>query len=138
VSKAWKYFGDAHTWLYEKSGGRLGGRMAGRDMLLLTTTGRRSGEQRTSPLAYFADGDDPVVVASNGGMPTHPAWFLNLRAQPRVRVRAGQEVFDADAHVADEAERARLWPGLVAYNPPWGKYAESAKREIPVVILSRA
>jgi deazaflavin-dependent oxidoreductase (nitroreductase family) len=138
VSKAWKYFGDAHTWLYEKSGGRLGGRMAGRDMLLLTTTGRRSGEQRTLPLAYFADGDDPVVVASNGGMPTHPAWFLNLRARPRVRVRAGQEVFDADAHVADAGERARLWPGLVAYNPPWGKYAESAEREIPVVILRRA
>ncbi len=137
MTTAWKYFGDAHKWLYEKSGGRLGGRMAGRDMLLLTTTGRRSGELRTLPLAYLDDGDAPVVVASNGGMASHPAWFLNLRAQPRVRVRAGREVFDANADVADAAERARLWPLLVAYNPPWGKYAESAEREIPVVILRR-
>lgn len=137
MTTAWKYFGAAHAWLYEKSGGRLGGRMAGRDMLLLTTIGRRSGEPRTLPLAYLADAEDPVVVASNAGLSSHPAWFHNLREQPRVRVRVGREVFDADAQVVDAAERARLWPGLVAYNPPWGSYAESAEREIPVVILRR-
>lgn len=137
MTTAWKWFGDAHSWLYEKSGGRLGGRMAGRDMLLLTTTGRRSGEPRTLPLACFADGGEWAVVASNAGLPSHPAWFLNLRAQPRVRVRVGRDVFEAEARVADADERARLWPRLVSYNPPWGRYAESAAREIPVLILRR-
>lgn len=138
MSGAWKHFGDAHAWLYEKSGGRLGARMAGRDMLLLTTTGRRSGRSRTLPLAYLADAGGPVVVASNAGLDSHPAWFHNLRAQPRVRVRVGREVFDALAHVADPEERAALWPRLVAYNPPWGRYAEGTDREIPVVVLRRA
>ena len=76
---AWKHFGDAHTWVYERSGGRIGARMAGRDMLLLTTTGRRSGEPRTLPLAYLADGDALVIVASNAGQARHPA-----RAQKQV------------------------------------------------------
>lgn len=137
MTTAWKYFGDAHAWVYEKSGGRIGARMAGRDMLLLTTTGRRSGQPRTLPLAYLADGETPVVVASNAGLPSHPAWFHNLRARPRVRVRVRREVYEAEAVVAGAAERERLWPKLVAYNPPWGRYAESAGREIPVVLLRR-
>lgn len=134
----WKYFGDAHAFVYERSGGRLGARMAGRDMLLLTTTGRRSGAKPTLPLAYLRDGDALVIVASNGGQPTHPAWFHNLAADPRARVRAGREVFEARAEVASPAERARLWPKLVAYNPPYAGYERKTSREIPVVILRRA
>jgi deazaflavin-dependent oxidoreductase (nitroreductase family) len=134
----WKYFGDAHAFVYEKSGGRLGARMAGRDMLLLITTGRRSGARRTLPLAYLRDGDALVIVASNGGQPTHPAWFHNLKAEPRARVRVGREAFDVRAEVASPAERARLWPKLVAYNPPYAGYAKKAARAIPVVILRRS
>jgi deazaflavin-dependent oxidoreductase (nitroreductase family) len=134
----WKYFGDLHKLVYERSGGRLGARMAGRDMLLLTTRGRRSGREHTLPLAYLRDGDALVIVASNGGQPRHPAWFHNLSAAPRARVRVGRDVFDARAEVAAPAERARLWPLLVAYNPPYAGYARKTQREIPVVVLRRA
>jgi deazaflavin-dependent oxidoreductase (nitroreductase family) len=132
---AWKHFGDAHTWVYQRSGGRIGARMAGRDMLLLTTTGRRSGEPRTLPLAYLADGDALVIVASNAGQSRHPAWFHNLRAEPHARVRVGREVYDVRAEVADAAERERLWPLLTAYNPPYAAYERKTERTIPVVLL---
>ena len=135
---AWKHFGDAHTWVYERSGGRIGARMAGRDMLLLTTTGRRSGEPRTLPLAYLADGDALVIVASNAGQARHPAWFHNLRADARARVRMGREVFDVRAEVAEDAERQRLWPLLTAYNPPYAACERKTERTIPVVVLRRA
>ncbi len=132
---AWKHFGDAHTWVYQRSGGRIGARMAGRDMLLLTTKGRRSGEPRTLPLAYLVDGDALVVVASNAGQSRHPAWFHNLRAEPYARVRVGREVYDVRAEVADAAERERLWPLLTAYNPPYAAYERKTERTIPVVLL---
>lgn len=135
---AWKHFGDAHTWVYQRSGGRIGARMAGRDMLLLTTTGRRSGEPRTLPLAYLTDGDALVIVASNAGQSRHPAWFHNLRADTRARVRVGREVFDVRAEVAEDAERQRLWPLLTAYNPPYAAYERKTERTIPVVVLRRA
>jgi len=134
---AWKHFGDAHTWVYQRSGGRIGARMAGRDMLLLTTKGRRSGEPRTLPLAYLVDGDALVVVASNAGQSRHPAWFHNLRAEPHARVRVGREVYDVRAEVADAAERERLWPLLTAYNPPYAAYERKTERTIPVVVLRR-
>jgi deazaflavin-dependent oxidoreductase (nitroreductase family) len=132
---AWKHFGDAHTWVYQRSGGRIGARMAGRDMLLLTTPGRRSGEPRTLPLAYLADGDALVIVASNAGQSRHPAWFHNLRAEPHARVRVGREVYDVRAEVADAAERGRLWPLLTAYNPPYAAYERKTERTIPVLLL---
>lgn len=148
----WKYVGDVHRWVYEKSGGRLGRRLAGLDMVLLTTTGRKSGAKRTLPLAAYrvregvreavrdgdGAGDDWVVVASNGGQDTHPAWFLNLRAHPEVEVRAGREHYRARAFVADPAQAERLWPRLVEYNPMWGGYRERTEREIPLVVLRRA
>lgn len=137
MSTRWKYFGDAHRWVYEKTDGRVGARLAGLHMLLLTTRGRRSGISRTLPLAAMPDGDDWVVVASNNGGPSDPAWYLNLSADPAVRVRAGRDVFEARAEVADAATRARLWPRLVAYNPPFGTYEKRTSREIPVILLRR-
>ena len=83
----WNWFGNLHRYVYEKTGGRVGGNLAGLRMLLLTTTGRKSGKQYTTPLACFSDGADLVVVASNNGQDRHPAWWLNLEHTPEVDVR---------------------------------------------------
>jgi len=116
----------------------VGARLAGLDMLLLTTTGRKSGEPRTQPLACFADGDDWVVVASNGGQDHHPAWFLHLEACAAAQIQVGSEQRAVRAQVAEGAERARLWPWLVERNPIYGRYAKRTGRRIPVVVLRPA
>jgi len=133
----WEWFSKLHGWVYEKTGGRLMARLAGLDMLLLTTTGRRSGEPRTTPLAGFADGDDWVVVASNNGQDRHPAWWLNLQADPSATVRHRSETFPVRAHLAVGEERARLWPWLQKSNPMYARYEKRTSREIPVVVLRR-
>jgi F420H(2)-dependent quinone reductase len=99
-----------HQFLYQRSGGRIGARAGGAPALLLTTTGRRSGEPRTSALIYLRDGDRLVVVASNGGSDRPPAWLLNLQANPGVGVQIGTRQFSARATVAEPEERERLWP----------------------------
>jgi deazaflavin-dependent oxidoreductase (nitroreductase family) len=124
-----------HRAVYERSGGRLGARLAGLEMVLLTTTGRKSGLPRTLPLACFRDGDDWIVVASNDGQDHHPAWWHNLRADPRARARLGREVRDVVAHEAEGAERERLWPWLEQQNPAYARYARKTERRIPVVVL---
>jgi len=134
----WDWFGRIHRAVYRASGGRVGARLAGLDMLLLTTTGRKSGEPRTQPLACFADGDDWVVVASNGGQDHHPAWFLNLEACADAQIQVGSEQRAVRAQVAEGAERARLWPWLVERNPIYGRYAKRTGRRIPVVVLRPA
>ncbi len=134
----WKYVGDVHGWLYEKSEGRFGKRLAGLDMVLLTTTGRKSGRKWRLPLAAYSDRGEWVVVASNGGQSTHPAWYLNLVANPMVDVRAGRDRYAGRADLADAAECERLWPLLVGYNSLWGGYREKTDRQIPIVILRRA
>jgi deazaflavin-dependent oxidoreductase (nitroreductase family) len=144
----WQWFGRAHRAVYLATGGRVGRRLVGRDMLLLTTRGRRSGEPRTTPLSYLADresqrgpsedgqGVDVVVVASNNGAPNHPAWWLNLLAEPTATVQLGAVRYEAHAHLAEGDERERLWPLLVGYNPPYATYAKRTERQIPVVVLS--
>ena len=133
---SWNWFGRVHRAVYRATGGKLGGNLAGRHMLLLTTRGRRSGELRTTPLSYMADGDDYVVVASNNGGPKDPAWWLNLTADPSAEVQVGSQVFTMRAHRAEGEERERLWPLLVDYNPPYATYAKRTERAIPVVVLS--
>ena len=132
----WHWIGRIHRAVYRASGGRVGGRLAGRDMLLLTTTGRRSGEPRTTPLSYLTDAADFVVVASNNGAPADPAWWLNLAADPAAEIQVGGRQYVVRAHRAEGEERARLWPLLVAYNPPYATYAKRTTRPIPVVVLS--
>ncbi len=126
-----------HRSVYEKSDGRLMARLAGIDMLLLTTTGRKSGQPRTLPLACLEDGDDLVIVGSNNGQDHHPAWWLNLQAKPDARVRFGRDVFDARAERATGAEHERLWPLLKQQNPHYAKYEQQTDRKIPVVVLKR-
>jgi F420H(2)-dependent quinone reductase len=127
-----------HSAVYRWSGGRLGARLAGIPMLLLTTVGRTSGLPRTLPLAYLADGDDFVVVASNGGQEMDPAWWRNLQRNPEAQLRVGRESFRARARQADPTERARLWPLLTQANPAWAAYEKNTKRSIPVVVLRRS
>ena len=117
--------------------GRLGANLAGRPMLLLTTTGRKSGEPRTTPLCYLRDCDDCVIVASNNGSDRHPAWWLNLEAHPKAQITVGREAWAVDILVADGEEYARLWPLLLDYNPQYAGYKAKTRREIPVVILRR-
>jgi F420H(2)-dependent quinone reductase len=124
---------------YRLSGGRVAGQIpSGAPICLLTTTGRRSGRLRTVPLVYVPDGDDLVVVASRGGMGSHPAWYLNLLADPGAAVQVGAAARRVRARDAGEAERERLWPTLTAAYPHFDAYQLRTLRRIPVVILSPA
>lgn len=126
-----------HMKLYLGSGGEEGHHWRGVPTLLLETLGRKSGKKQVLPLIYGRDGDDFVIVASKGGAPEHPAWYLNLRDEPKVRLQVGTEVFDAEARTASEEEKARLWPEMVAIWPAYDDYRAATDRSIPVVILSR-
>jgi F420H(2)-dependent quinone reductase len=147
----WSWFTRLHRAVYRRTGGRVGARLAGLDMLLLTTTGRRSGEPRTVPLACFplrrvaeagaatpAPDGDWVVVGSNNGQEREPGWWLNLQACPEAFVQLGGERWRARTRLASGAERERLWPELVRRNPAYARYAQRTSREIPVVVLARA
>lgn len=108
-------------------------------MVLLTTTGARSGQPRTSPVTYTTDGADRwVLIASKAGAPHHPAWYHNLVANPEVTLEVGSERFAARAYVASGAERGRLYGERVAGMPRFGKYQTMTDREIPVVVVERA
>jgi deazaflavin-dependent oxidoreductase (nitroreductase family) len=106
--------------------------------LLLTTTGRRSGEQRTTPLIYGRDGDRYLVVASRGGAPEHPGWYQNLAAHPDIQVQVMADRFKARARTATPAERPALWKTMAAIWPAYDEYQARTAREIPVVIIERA
>ena len=121
---------------YRRSGGRLGGKFFGAPVCLVTTVGRQSGKQRTVPLLYMRDGDDVVIVASRGGMPEHPAWYLNLCDDPRVSMRIGEDEARYEARTATPDERARLWPRLVEVYDSYASYQQRTDREIPVVICT--
>jgi deazaflavin-dependent oxidoreductase (nitroreductase family) len=109
----------------------------GAPLVLITTRGRKSGEWRRTCLIGASDGDDVVIVASIGGAPKHPVWYLNLEANPRVWVQQGAESFWAIAHTADEAEKPRLWDKMVGLYPDYADYQKKTDRVIPVVILKR-
>lgn len=128
-----------HTALYKLTGGVIGHRVPGGiTNLLLDHVGAKSGTRRTSPLSYFTDGDDLVVVASKGGYPKNPAWFHNLKANPDTTVQVGREKRKVRARVANEEERARLWPKAVESYKGYRDYQERSKgRTIPMVILER-
>lgn len=125
----------AHLFLHQLTGGRIGGRALGASVLIIITTGRRSGRRRTRPLLYLEDGDNMVIVGSNGGRDQHPDWFHNLRAHPEAEVQIGTKKRRVRAEIADEAERARLWPLVVRSYSGYERYQSLTKRTIPVVIL---
>lgn len=122
---------------FRANGGETFGVFKGRPLLLLTTTGAKSGEQRTTPLVYSKDGDRVVIIASMGGAPKHPSWYLNLSASPRVTVELGTEKFEATASSAEGAERDRLYAQQAAMMPAFTEYEQKTTRRIPVVLLNR-
>jgi deazaflavin-dependent oxidoreductase (nitroreductase family) len=122
---------------FRANGGRVGGRFAGRPLLLLTTVGARSGRERVIPLAYSADGERLVVMASKGGAPSNPDWYHNLVANPDVTVERGGERFRARATVTEGAERERLFAQMAAQMPGFAAYQEQTSRRIPVIVLDR-
>ena len=130
-------FGQEHVDRYVATDGEDGHEWEGTQTLLLTTTGRRSGEQRVQPLIYGMSGDDYLVVASKGGAPQHPAWYLNLAANPEVEVQVKGEKFKARARTADPEEKARLWPIMTKEWPSYDEYQQKTDRDIPVVVLER-
>ena len=126
-----------HVALHRRNGGRLGGN-PGAPSLLLTTTGRKSGEARTVAVYYLPDGERQVLVASYGGDDKHPAWYLNLTADPSTTVQIGSETRRVRARDADAAERSQLWPRLTTNWPAYDDYQARTERVLPVVILEGA
>jgi deazaflavin-dependent oxidoreductase (nitroreductase family) len=118
--------------------GRVGGRWEGRDLLLLTTRGRKSGREYTTPMVYTRDGDRLLVYASQGGSPDHPDWYLNLVANPDVVVEAGTDRYEARATPLEGDERDREFAAQVERSPQFGEYQKKTERTIPVVALTRA
>jgi deazaflavin-dependent oxidoreductase (nitroreductase family) len=134
-----KLFGERHVRRYRETGGRVGHIWKeGSTILLLTTTGRRTGEKRTTPLIYAKDGDRYVIVASQGGAPRHPHWYANLSQDPNVEVQVLDEVFRARARTAEGEGRERLWRLANEVWPHYDSYQRRTERRIPVVVLERA
>ena len=124
-----------HLFVHHATSGRVGGRVVGSPVLLLTTIGRKSGRERTVPLLYLKDGEDLVVVGSNGGTAAPPAWWLNLKASPEASVEIGGRKVRVRAEEAGSEEKERLWPKLVKMYGGYEDYRRRTDREIPVVIL---
>lgn len=134
-----KYALKALVALYRWSGGAIGGRMGQTPVLLLTTTGRRSGQPHTIPITCFdADNGNSFIVASNGGSDRHPAWYFNLTANPQAEIQIGRECKTISATIAHPEERACLWQRLVSIAPQYQRYERSTTREIPIVVLHAA
>jgi deazaflavin-dependent oxidoreductase (nitroreductase family) len=128
-----------HIKQYVESDGREGHEWKpGVFALLLTTRGRKTGQLHRTPLIYGKDGEDIIIVASRGGHPRHPAWYLNLVENPEVEVQIGADKFLARAHTATPEEKARLWPLMASIWPGYDDYQKKTDREIPVVVLARS
>jgi deazaflavin-dependent oxidoreductase (nitroreductase family) len=131
-------FGQEHVRRYRETDGAEGHDWQGVSCLILTTKGRRSGEPRDAPLIYGTDGEDLLIVASKGGAPEPPAWYLNLEAEPDVEAQVLADRFRARARTATPEERPRLWAKMAEIWPQYESYQRKTEREIPVVVLERA
>src|SRR4051812_4218780 len=131
-------FGEEHVRRYRETDGEEGYTWReGSKILLLTTTGRTSGNETTTPLIFGLDGDNPVIVASKGGAPDHPGWYKNLAKNPDVEVQIKGDVFRARARDAEGEERERLWGLMLGHWPHYAEYQTKTDRQIPVVVLER-
>ena len=123
---------------FRANGGRVGGPWAGTPMILIHHIGAKSGIERVSPLGCFPQADGRfAIAASNGGSPTHPDWYYNLKANPKIRAEVGAQTFTVLAEELDDAARARLWPKLVVEAPSLGEFQAGTTRQIPVFMLTR-
>ncbi|MFL5823048.1 MAG: nitroreductase family deazaflavin-dependent oxidoreductase [Solirubrobacteraceae bacterium] len=130
-------FGQEHVRVYRETDGEHGYRWRGTTILLLTTTGRGSGQERTTPLIHRTDDDRWVIVASKGGAPDHPDWYKNLQATPEATIQVKDERIPARAHTAEGEERERLWQLMTEVWPAYDDYQRKTQRQIPVVVLER-
>ena len=129
-------FGQEHVDTYRETGGEVGHEWQdGVYTLLLTTTGRTSGKEVTTPLIYGRDGTDYVVIASKGGADDHPDWFLNLEANPEVTIQVRDQVMPATAERANQSDKGRIWPMMTDIWPDYDSYQDATTRDIPVVLL---
>ena len=132
-----KWMSAANTAVFRATGGRLGAKfIGGAPVFLLITKGRKSGQPRTAPLLYLRDGNDYVIVASKGGMSHDPLWARNLEANPDAEIEIGSQKIAVRARRANDEEKARLWPKLVAMYPDYDDYQARTERKIPVILLS--
>ena len=131
-----KRMGEWHVRLYRLTGGLLGGRMDGLDMLLLTTRGRKTGLERTVPLPYYRDGERILLIASYGGNARNPAWLENIAADGHVTIQIGFRRRKARAVIAEGVERERLWQSVTSLYPRYLAYQTKTPRQIPVVVIS--
>lgn len=135
--------GESNNWNdkviaeFRANEGKVGGPFEGAPLLLLETTGAKSGQQRISPLVYLADGDRLVIFGSNAGRPRHSAWYHNILANPSVTIEIGADKYDAIASVVTGEEREELWKKQVAAAPYFADYQAKTDREIPVIVLDR-
>ena len=130
-------FGQQHVRAYRETNGEQGYNWRGATILLLTTTGRQSGQERTTPLIYRDDGERWVVVASKGGAPDHPDWYKNLVATPDATIQIKGDRISVHARAAEGEERARLWPLMAEVWPAYDEYQRRTDRAIPVVVFER-
>lgn len=135
IATAQKWATKIHSSLYRATGGKVGGRLVGSPVLLLVTAGRKTGRRRTTPLLYLEDGDRHVIVASNGGAPKSPFWWLNLRANPEATAEIGGRKTRVRASEVGGEEKRRLWKRLVEMYPSYESYQRKTDREIPVILL---
>ncbi len=132
---ALKLGSGVHAGVYRATKGRVFGRMGKSPLLLLNTVGRKSGKKRTTPLIYVMDGEDFVLIASKGGAPSHPAWYLNLMANPEVTVEVGDRDLRVRAEEVHGEEKTRLWQKMVETYPTYDDYQTKTEREIPLLKL---
>ena len=130
-------FNEAVITEFRANNGKVGGQFANIPLLLLTTTGAKSGQPRINPLAYTTDGDRIIILASKAGAPTNPDWYHNLIANPTVTVEIGNERFQAQASVAQGQERERLYAQVLERLPWFADYQRKTSRQIPIIILER-
>lgn len=123
------------VFLYRLTGGVIGGKIQSLPVLLLTTTGRKSGKKRTVPVGFLRDGSAYVIIASYGGLPRHPAWFLNLESEPSATIQVKKRQMQVKAETANPEKRRELWARLMEIAPGYANYEKRTSREIPVVIL---
>jgi F420H(2)-dependent quinone reductase len=131
---AMKYFARVHIWVYQTTNGRVGAKLLWFPAALVTTTGRKTREPRTTPTLYMRDGARVVLPASFGGRDAHPGWYRNLKADPKVHIQIRAEHLDLVARDATAEERNLYWPSLIRMYPPYRSYREAADRVIPLVV----
>jgi F420H(2)-dependent quinone reductase len=127
-----------YVFLYRLTAGAFGGKVQGLSVLLLTTTGRKTGKLRTTPLGYFEQDGRYIIIASNNGANSNPGWFYNLKSHPQTKIQIKNRQFDVTATIVGPEKRSQLWERLVSISPAYGNYTKKTNREIPLVFLQSA